>query len=839
MTDAFTRLRRLSLRALGAAALLPFTHAALAQGPAREVHPPLAPPNPAVRPAEADPSALVHHGETLDPRTAIGPCVIESMEEVLERERALPIGPPHNHQARNGAQGAWAVPSRRHSGHAHSGEHYAFNTWGDTRMGISFGRPVDLVGAFFAGHGAEPLWARGVRVLGYRDGALVARSDWLESLCLEPEWFDAPLASVDRIEVEARAAWRGSGWFALDDLTFAEAGERVVVDFDDLGYHARLTGSGYAGLVWETGTGDFEGGEVGVMPAPGAPPAAVDEQGLGGTLASTSGRTATAPNVVQDFAGPRIFDAGAGWLPPDTCGSVGIDHFVAVVNQNLSVYEKATGTRVIDTGLASFFNTGSSAGDPRCVFDPASQRFFIIAADFSTRVWFAVSVTSDPTGAWFKTYINVSQGADAGRWPDYPTLGVDANGVYTAAYMVGGGMSLFAVDKAPLVGGTPSMGTVTAFRNLPWEGAIQPCVTHGDPGKGYCISRKAGNQLRLRYVQGPLSSPSLVEAGVVYVPSTSTPPAAPALGSVAPLDCLDARPMNAVFRNGSVYTTHGIEVNGRAGCRWYEVDASSASLVQYGTVADSSMYYFMPGIAVNARDEVILGFSGSNASQYAGAYLAARLPTDPAGELCAPILFQPGNAPYNTASSGGTNRWGDYSLSSIDPVDDTTLWTIQEHARDVDAWGTWIAKVEYDACEPVTSYCLSSPNSAGSGAVMGSTGEPSIAQNAFQVLSSGLPANQFLMFYYGAGATQVAFGNGWRCVNSGGVGVFRFKPFKADISGFAMMPVDFDVPPAGTGGGLGQWLPGDHWYLQAWYRDPAGGGAEFNLSDAIHVVVCP
>ena len=836
MTLDRSQLLRLPYRVVSAICLLSLTYGAPLQEKAQEVHEPQSPGQPDLQLEGSSPR--VHRGERLDPRTSVGPGVIETMEEVLERERRAPYGPPHNHKARNGAQGTWAVPSRRGSLHAHSGEHYAFNQWGDTRMGISFGRTVDFAGAQLAGQGAQPLWARGLRILGYREGVLVAQTEWLEELTYDPQWFEASLEEVDRIEIEARPAFRGAGWYALDDLTFVQAGERVVIDFDDLSYHARLTGSGYEGLVWESGTGNFDQ-ESGVMPAPEAPPGGVELEGFGGTIGSSSGRAGTTPNVVQDFAGPKIFDAGAGWLPPDTCGSVGIDHFVAVVNQNLSVYVKATGNRVINTGLANFFNTGSSAGDPRCVFDPDSERFIIIAADFNTTVWFAVSVTSDPTGSWFKTNINVSQGADAGRWPDYPTLGVDAHGIYTAAYMVGGGMSLFAVDKAPLVTGSPSMGTVTAFRNLPWEGAIQPCVTHGDPGVGYCISRKAGNQLRLRYVQGPMTSPSLVEAGVTIVPSTSTPPNAPALGSVAPLDCLDARPMNAVYRNGSVYTTHGIAVSGRAGCRWYEVNASNANLVQYGTVADGSMYYFMPGIAVNARDEVILGFSGSNASQYAGAYLAARRPADSAGEMCAPILFQAGNAAYNTASSGGVNRWGDYSLSSIDPVDDTTLWTIQEHTRSADAWGTWIAKVEYDVCDPVISYCVTSPNSVGPGAVIGSIGEPSPSQNDFYMLADGLPPNQFLMFYYGGGATQVVFGNGWRCVEAGGVGLFRFKPFKADFSGFAVMQIDFTQPPAGTGGALGQWFAGDHWYLQAWYRDPAAGGAMFNLSDGAHAVVCP
>src|SRR5207302_1738208 len=42
----------------------------------------------------------------------------------------------------------------------------------------------------------------------------------------------------------------------------------------------------------------------------------------------------------------------------------------------------------------------------------------------------------------------------------------------------------------------------------------------------------------------------------------------------------------------------------------------------------------------------------------------------------------------------GTNRWGDYSCSSVDPNDSMTAWTIQEYASNVnpsaDRWGTWV-----------------------------------------------------------------------------------------------------------------------------------------------------
>lgn len=471
------------------------------------------------------------------------------------------------------------------------------------------------------------------------------------------------------------------------------------------------------------------------------------------------------------------------------------------------------------------------------MFDPHSQRFFAIATDFSTKVHIAVTLTSDPTGAWYKNSIVVSQGTDSNRWPDYPTLGVDARGVYTAAYMVGGGMSLFALDKAPLTAATPSLGTVTAFRDLPWEGAIQPCVTYDDPGRAYCVSRATFMHMRVRSVAGPLTSPTLVEHGWASIPSHSSPPSAPALGSIAPLDTLDWRPMNAVFRNGSIYTTHGVAVSDRAGVRWYEIDPVSVTATQVGTIADSSLYYFMPSISVNARGDVILGFTGSSESQYAGAYFTGRSAGDTPGAVAVPALYRPGQGAYNTVDSNGVNRWGDYSLTSVDPVDDLTLWTIQEYSRGNDRWGTWIAKLMVPACRIWQSYCVTSPNSAGSGALISAQGTTSILGEDLLLWSIGLPPNRFALLYYGPQQIQASFGEGVRCVGAGGVGIFRAGIGTSDSFGDIEFPIDYQGAP--TGSGPGKIEAGSQWNFQIWYRDPAGGPSGFNLSDAIEVVFCP
>ena len=76
------------------------------------------------------------------------------------------------------------------------------------------------------------------------------------------------------------------------------------------------------------------------------------------------------------------------------------------------------------------------------------------------------------------------------------------------------------------------------------------------------------------------------------VASGPFPPDAPALGSIAPLDTVGHRIMNAVYRNGSIWATHAIESDGRSAARWYQIDAASLTVVQQGTVADPTLYFF-------------------------------------------------------------------------------------------------------------------------------------------------------------------------------------------------------------------------------------------------------
>lgn len=648
------------------------------------------------------PEAKAVKGEPIDP-TLFGPGVVEGMDAVLARQATLANQPPVNPKARNGRPGTWVVPSRRATYHPHSGRLNIVNKWGDTRMGISFHKVVDVKGAYFAGQGGGPgVWTSGVRAIGYRAGHEVSVTDWFTDIGAKPRWFAMNLTGIDRIVIEARPVFNGAGWYGIDDLTFAAAAsdgsvKTRVLDFEDCHFRQKLTGTTYAGLTWESGTGEFNTGDA--MPPPASlPDTQPGEPGPPQPPPPAPRGTVPPPVVGLDWDAVRRGDSGQNAFPPDTCGAIGPNHFVEVVNRVFAVYDKTNGTLVNESSLGAFLP--GSNGDPRVLFDQYSGRWVIVVSDFNTRVFLAVSTTNDPTGTWFKTSFVVSTGSDSGCFPDYPTLGADANGFYVSSFMVGCGMSIFAIDKAPLIAPSQSLGTVTAFRGLPIEGAIQPVHTWGTTPGEYFISRWNSSSLRIRRVDPPLTNPALLDFGLVTVPGHGFPPDAPAMGSNTLLDTVDHRLMNAVFRNGSIWAAHAIGLSGRAACRWYEVDPVALSLIQSGTISDPSLYYFFPSITVDVAGNVVMGFSGSDANQFAAAYFTGRRAIDPPGMMSAPVLLRAGSAPQNNIDSFGRNRWGDYSLTSMDPSNELTFWTIQEYADATNVWGTHVGKIIYGDTTP-------------------------------------------------------------------------------------------------------------------------------------------
>ena len=125
------------------------------------------------------------------------------------------------------------------------------------------------------------------------------------------------------------------------------------------------------------------------------------------------------------------------------------------------------------------------------------------------------------------------------------------------------------------------------------------------------------------------------------------------------------------------------------------------------------------------------------------------------------------------------------------------------------------------------NYCVNSPNSTGAPALIFYGGSLSVTANDFQLFCGPVPAFQYGLFIFGANQTEVSFGNGTRCVGSP---ISRFPVQQASFFGDLSQPVDALAAPVN-----GAFTAGSLWNFQAWYRDPAAGGSNFNLSDGLSV----
>lgn len=135
------------------------------------------------------------------------------------------------------------------------------------------------------------------------------------------------------------------------------------------------------------------------------------------------------------------------------------------------------------------------------------------------------------------------------------------------------------------------------------------------------------------------------------------------------------------------------------------------------------------------------------------------------------------------------------------------------------------------SCTQPSNYCVAAPNSTGTGAVMSSSGSTSVAVNDLTLLCYGCRPGANGLFFWGTGETQTPLGNGFRCV---GANIVRLGFVTANPFGDVSFPIDLNVSP-----GSPLATAGDVRNAQLWYRDVAGGGAGFNLSDARRLTFCP
>lgn len=443
------------------------------------------------------------------------------------------------------------------------------------------------------------------------------------------------------------------------------------------------------------------------------------------------------------------------YTPPDNCGDVGATQVIATANCRMKVFAKpsVTGTAsttptgtstttltpVVNVDLNAFFANSalgiSGISDPHVRYDRLSGRWFIVAIDIDHNTnnycCVAVSAPGDITASSaFKIYyFNISQtGGSSQDFFDYPTLGVDKYSLYIGGNMFKAGRNfsgcnLWVVNKAGLLAASPSL-TVTGFPHAKTStNMYTPQGVHNDDPAatyGYFIgaSQTAYSKLVIKRVSYSSGTPTLSTDLAINTATTYTPKTVPTLGGTA-IDGGDRRLYAAMIKKNKITGTANLWVaqgtllnssgvggssGDRDGAYWMEIGnlATTPTILQSATLYDgvngssSAVNFTYPSIALSGQGHNLMGFTSAGATKYAQAATAQRFRSDAVATMLSPVDFTNTTSTYNP----GANRWGDYTQTVVDPVDDMTMWTFSEYVATTNSWG--VRAAQFKAPPPAT-----------------------------------------------------------------------------------------------------------------------------------------
>lgn len=453
------------------------------------------------------------------------------------------------------------------------------------------------------------------------------------------------------------------------------------------------------------------------------------------------------PNFSLEFEGAGFGDNFfCNCMPPDNDGAVGTTQYVQFINAEYRVFDKS-GNTVLGPLFGNAFWAGfggecetENNGDPVIRFDAAAGRWVVSqfalgpgdAGPYFECV--AVSATDDATGAFHRYAFQFTD------FPDYPKIGVWPDAYYftfnnfakSGDFFIYVGASACAADRSAMLAGTAATmqcfpQSTRDFGMLPsdLDGSIPPAAD--TPNFVMELDPSGSANLDLFQFHVDFTTPAnSTFTGPTLIPVAAFTPLCnaqyrtrcvpqPDSGSDL-LESLGDRLMwRLVYRNFGDHTTllatrsiavtnvgvsSGASGGSTGGVRWYEIrnPETSPTVYQSGTFAPDSQYRWMPAIAMDANQDIAVGFSrsGAAAGQYPSIVYAGRMPSDALGTLESEVVLVAGLG----SQTGGVDRWGDYSSLTVDPTDDCTFWFTQEYEKSTGGfnWSTAIGSFSFPGC---------------------------------------------------------------------------------------------------------------------------------------------
>jgi hypothetical protein len=447
----------------------------------------------------------------------------------------------------------------------------------------------------------------------------------------------------------------------------------------------------------------------------------------------------TVPNLVATGAGPAplltfqglddipMADSSYIIIPPDVSGAVGPSRVMCGFNNNYRIQDKATGATVFTVGTATFWNPVvankallNQLTDPRTVYDPI-QNCWIVAmqtTNSSGLILIGVSQTSDPAGSWRLYSLQLSP---TGYLIDFPTLGFNKNWICVSINRYTSPAGAFSRGvQAVLDYGAARAGTITSFTQFdPGNNGGRFCVspavtisatedtlflpTHlGSAGATYQVDVITGTPSAPVYTSG--TSQTRPGGGWTQPTGNALPQSAPNSGTSAcgatpcPIETQDSQIRSApTYRidsttgRGYLYYTQTVQLSTptRIAVQWTKLTPGGGGTTPVfadgGRIDDpSGAQFFAYGhIAVNSVGDFLVGYSRFGSAVHPSSGYSMHFASEGLGSMRDPFIYKPGDDYYHKtfSTTTGRNRWGDFSSAVVDPVDDRSLWVLQEYAK--------------------------------------------------------------------------------------------------------------------------------------------------------------
>lgn len=427
---------------------------------------------------------------------------------------------------------------------------------------------------------------------------------------------------------------------------------------------------------------------------------------------------------LMNWAG-QVYASGR---PMDPSGAVDDQYYIQAINATpFRIYNKATGAPV--TASVNIGNLWSpavaNAGDPIIMYDKFADRWFISQFGSGNQVYIAISTTGDPTGSYYcYTYISP-------QFPDYLKFSIWADGYYMTSNQTTDKIYVFERDQM-LLGNLSARGLYASFTTgsvgaffvplpadaadsptLPTVGTAFPFFAYYDNAWGGGTDGVKIWNVTTNWTAGTVSVAAAIQVNTSAFDASYNPlwNDVTQPGTTQKLDGIGGVPTyRAQWRKWTGYNSlvlnWGVLINsttGQRAIRWAELRQDQGtgtwSLYQESTYAPDVDTRWMGSIAMDNNGSIGLCYAKSSSTVYPGLYYTGRLATDPLGTMS----FAEVTAVAGTSFQTGTNRFGDYAHTALDP-DGITFWHTGEYISSGVKTRIYSFQLPAGALAPVASF---------------------------------------------------------------------------------------------------------------------------------------